>query len=433
MNCFKRLISYAGLLSAALVLSACSDEQAPPSAGPKAGPPVTVAEVIHQDIIEWDEFTGRLEAPETVSLRPRVSGFIDEVLFTEGALVEEGDPLFRIDARPFQAEVNRLKADLVAAQSALAFAKSQYERAQRLVKQKALSQETLDSRRADFQQARASVSSVQSALDAAELDLDFTQVTSPIKGRVSRALVTKGNLVAAGQNELTTIVSTEKLFAYFDADENTYLDYVDRVQSGARQSSRNHRTPVMMALANESEFLHYGYIDFVDNQIDPQSGTIRARAVFDKPKAGVIPGLFARIRIAASASYNGILIDDKAIGTDLNSKYVLVMDENNTVQYRAVTLGDRLGELRLIQKGLEKGEVIVVNGLQRVRPGTPVTPERSPMASQVVLDKLMKQQEMLRSPIDALEASPSDTTKVNSKELDSSAVDEAMTVPTAEK
>lgn len=357
--------------------------------GPQAvSPEVSVARVIHRSVTEWDEFTGRLQAPESVELRPRVSGYIADVNLQEGEIVTEGELLFQIDSRPFAAEVARLRAELVSAKSALALAQTQFTRAEKLVSTRAIAREELDNRKANLQQARASVDAVSAALSLAQLNLDYTRVTAPISGRVSNALVTRGNHVNAGDSVLTTIVSTDKVYAYFDADEQTYLNYAKLAKAGSRPSARESRNPVSMALANDLSFPHEGYIDFVDNQVDPQSGTIRGRAVFDNREGQFIPGLFARIRLIGSASYDGILIDDKAVGTDLNNKFVLVLDDNNAVQYRSVVLGEKLAGLRIIKSGLAPGDVIVVNGLQRVRPGTEVSPQQVSMTSDDTLQEL---------------------------------------------
>ncbi|GLR71004.1 efflux RND transporter periplasmic adaptor subunit [Agaribacter marinus] len=351
-------------------------------------PQVTVAQVVNERLTEWDTFTGRLEAPETVNLRPRVSGYIDQITFEEGAYVEAGQTLILIDDRPFKAEVKRFEASLASAHAQLRLATSEFERASNLITQKAISAELLDSRAAQLANAKAQVASVSASLELAQLQLSYTRIDAPISGRVSNALVTKGNYVNAGQSTLTTLVSTEKVYAYFDADEQTYLNYVKLSCEGSRPSSRTHENPVVMSLANENDFPHQGYIDFVDNQLNPRSGTIRGRAVFDNSNDTFIPGLFARIKLIGSATYEGILIDDKAIGTDLNNKFVLVLNDQNTVEYRAVTLGEKVNGLRIIKSGLQPKEYIVVNGLQRVRPGTPVTPRKVDMASKATITAL---------------------------------------------
>ncbi|BDX06083.1 efflux RND transporter periplasmic adaptor subunit [Planctobacterium marinum] len=373
------------LALSALVISACGTHAQENTAPP--APQVSVAQVIEQRLTEWDEFTGRLEAPQSVELTPRVSGYIDIVAFEEGDMVNVGDPLFFIDNKPFKAEVRRLEADLMNAEAQYELATSEAQRAENLLVKNAISQELADSRRAQLKQAKARVQSVEAALELARLNLSYTRVAAPIAGRVSRADFTKGNYVTAGQSVLTNLVSTDKVYAYFEADEQTYLHYVKLAREGSRPSSREHENLVLMGLASDKDYPHQGYIDFVDNRINPTSGTIRGRAVFDND-GQFIPGLFARIRLVGSASYDGILIDDKAIGTDLSNKFVLVLDDNNQVQYRAVTLGEKLNGLRIIKSGLKAGEKIVVNGLQRVRPGAIVNPQVISMAETSQLQAL---------------------------------------------
>lgn len=378
------------LFAGVLALAGCDDSQ--PVQQIQTPPAVSVATVINERLTEWDEFTGRIQAPQTVDLRPRVSGYIDFVAFEEGSLVEAGDPLFFIDNRQFKAEVKRLTAELTDVKAQFELAKREYVRAQNLAKDNAISEEVLDNRLTRQRQAQAAVESVSAALELAKLDLSYTRVTAPISGRVSNALITKGNYVTAGDSVLTTLVSTHQVFAYFDADEQTYLKYTQLAKQGARPSSRDVENPVQMGLANDEGFPHEGVIDFVDNRVNIRTGTIRGRAVFDNSDGSLIPGLFARIRLIGSASYDGLLIDDKAIGTDLNNKFVLVLDDQNTVQYRRVTLGEKVGGLRIVKDGLQPGETIVVNGLQRVRPGSPVTPQNVAMASEEQIDSLQAMQ-----------------------------------------
>jgi multidrug efflux system membrane fusion protein len=380
---------------AAVVLAACGQpEAAGAGAAPKA-PTVDVATVVELRITEWDEFTGRLQAPETVALMPRVSGYLDKVLFTEGALVKAGDLLFQIDDRAFTADVNRLQAELQSAISQQQLANSDYQRAEQLRSQKAIAEEVLDARRARKDQSASQVAAVKAALTKAELDLSHTQVRAPISGRVSNALITAGNYLQAGQSQLTSIVSTDRMYAYFDADEQTYLKYVQLAATGKRGDSRSEASPVLMALSSDSDYRFTGALDFLDNSINPQTGTIRARAVFSNEDNSLIPGLFAKIKLVGSASYQGILIDDKAVGTDLNNKFVLVVDDKQQLQYRPVTLGEKVGGLRIVTSGLKASETIVVNGLQRVRPTMQVTPNTVKMATAEQLVSLQQQQQAL--------------------------------------
>lgn len=387
-------------------------------------PVVSVATVINETITEWDEFTGRLEAPQTVELRPRVSGYINAVAFAEGSLVKQGDLLFEIDPRPFQAEVDRLTADLRSSKARLDLAKRDLQRAKSLKRQNAISLEQVDNRESQLQQAQAQVESTTSALAIAKLNLSFTKVTAPINGRVSRALITEGNYVTAGQSLLTSLVSIDAVHAYFDADEQTYLKYISLANQGERPSSREQRNPVYMSLANEKDFPHSGYIDFVDNQVNPSTGTIRARAVFENENGKFTPGLFARIRVIGSGRYDGILISDRAVNTDLNNKYVLVVNGENKVEYRPVRLGPKLNGLRIVRDGLNASEQIVVNGLQRVRPGMEVNPEQVSMAKPEQLERLFAQQrrvgEMLTKWRDPKPEQTVDALKVDSQNLSSS-------------
>ena len=383
-------------LAAVLLLSACG--QAPQATQPMLAAQVSVAEVIEQPINEWDEFTGRLEAPESVDVRPRVSGFIDQVTFDEGSLVKKGDLLFQIDPRPFEAEVKRLDAQLQQARASQARTASEARRGERLRKSNAISAELADARASAAQEAQAAVAGIQAELDNARLNLSFTRVTAPIDGRVSRAEVTAGNLVTAGQSQLTSLVSTDKVYAYFDADERVFLKYVEL----ARQAGGQIRdaSPVYLGLSSEEGHPHLGRLDFLDNQVNPQTGTIRGRAVFDNADGRFTPGLYARLKLVGSSQYAAALIKDEAVGTDLGKKFVLVLGEDNSVNYRAIELGPKMEGLRIVRSGLAKGEKIVVNGLQRAMPGSIVEPQSVPMADSETLAALAR----LRHAVDARDA-----------------------------
>lgn len=381
---------------AALVLAACSNPEAAEEVPAPTPPEVSVAQVVHERITEWDEFTGRLQAPQTVHLIPRVSGYVEQVHFKEGALVSKGDLLVQIDPRPFETEVARLKAELQSAQSAALQADKEHKRAQKLSSQRAISAELLDSRLARQQQAAANVASVKAALKRAELDLSYTRITAPISGRVSYAEVTAGNYVTAGQSQLSSLVSTDKMYAYFDVDEQSYLKYVRLAEAGKRADTRNATgNPVYMALADDNSYQYVGQVDFVDNRVDEQTGTIRIRASFPNRDNELLPGLFARIRLVGSDSYEGILIDEKAIGTDLNNKFVLVVNSDDELEYRAITLGEKVNGLRIVEQGLDANDHIVVNGLQRVQPSMRIDPQLVQMASSKQLVKLRKAQQLL--------------------------------------
>jgi multidrug efflux system membrane fusion protein len=376
---------------AVVVMTACG--RAPEVAQAPAAPQVSVAKVLEQPINEWDEFTGRLEAPETVEVRPRVSGQIDKVAFTEGALVKKGDLLFQIDPRPFQAEVNRLDAQVTQARATAARTDNEAQRGERLKASNAISAELAETRTSTAQEARAGVAAIQAQLDLARLNLSFTRVTAPISGRVSRADITAGNIVTADQTPLTSLVSTDKVYAYFDADERVFLKYNQLSRAGQRSQT----SPVYLGLSNEDGNPHLGQMDFVDNQVNPRTGTIRGRAVFDNSDGSYTPGLYARLKLVGSKTYDAVLIKDEAVGTDLGKKFVLVMDKDNKASYRPVELGPKLEGLRIVRSGLVKGDSIVVNGLQRVRPGSTVTPQDVPMASDATLAALAQQQRALEA------------------------------------
>lgn len=344
-------------------------------------PQVTAAPAIAREITEWDEFTGRLEPVQSVGVRPRVSGLISKVTFEEGSLVRQGQLLFQLDDRPFLTQVERLRAELAQATSARDRAASEMRRADRLAADNAMSLEERERRAGAATEAGAHVDAVAAALRAAELELEFTRVISPIDGRVSRALVTRGNLVSGGQGEatlLTTVVSVDPIYAAFAADEQTFLRYGDRVRQHGKGAS--HDLPIQMALADEETFPHAGTLQFLDNQLDPLTGTIAGRAMFRNADRRLTPGLFVRLRLPGTASYPGVLVEDRAVGTDLDRRFVLVVGKDQTIESRTVTLGPIVDGLRVVQKGLRAGELVVVNGLQRVRPGAKVNAAVATMA-----------------------------------------------------
>lgn len=335
---------------------------------------MSVAEVVQRDVVDWEEYTGRLEAVKRVEIRPRVSGYVLGVHFTEGAEVRKGQLLFQIDPRPFQAEVDQARRFLERARSQLVKAKGDLERGDRLLTARAISREEYDQRTAASREAEAAVRAATAALEAAALNLEFTRVSAPIAGRVSRAQVVEGNLVAGGSGNatlLTTIVSLDPIYAYFDIDERAFLRYAAQ----ARTAAANGGLPVALGLGSEAGHPHEGRLDFVDNGVDPQTGTIRARGVFPNADRRFTPGLFVRVKLPLSDRYPALLVNERAIGTDQGNKFVLVLDDRNTVQYRAVKLGPALDGLRVVREGLAAGDRVVVNGLQRVRPGMPVAPE----------------------------------------------------------
>ncbi|OQR28288.1 efflux transporter periplasmic adaptor subunit [Pseudomonas sp. Bc-h] len=377
---------------ALVVISACGKGPETAAQAPAAAK-VNVAKVLEQPVNEWDEVTARLEAPETVQVRPRVSGQIDSVAFTDGALVKKGDLLFQIDPRPFEAEVHRLEAQLQQAKAASVRSNNEAQRGERLRTNNAISAELADSRTTTAQESKAAVAAIQAQLDLARLNLSFTRVTAPITGRVSRAEITSGNIVTADQTILTSLVSTDKVYAYFDADERVFLKYNQLARDGKRGAT----TPVYMGLSNEAENPHQGQMNFVDNQVNPRTGTIRGRAVFDNSKGEYTPGLYARLKLVGSGTYSAMLIKDEAVGTDLGKKFVLVVDKDNKAVYRNVDLGPKLEGLRIVRSGLAKDDRIVVSGLQRVRPGSPIDPQDTQMASAETLAALQQQRQALEA------------------------------------
>jgi multidrug efflux system membrane fusion protein len=362
-------------------VAACTRAEAQPGEPPL--PKVTVANVLERSVTEWDEFTGRLEAVDAVAVRPRVSGYVSKVTFTEGAVVRKGDLLFQIDARPFQAEVDRLRAERSRADAVVDRAESELQRADRLRAENAMSREEFDRRSAFARESKAQVAAVTAGLAAAELNLEFTRVTAPISGRVGRAIVTEGNLVSTGPGEatlLTTLVSIDPIHAHFDADESIFLKYEELARQGLRQNARSAKQRIEMELAGETDYPRQGELDFLDNRLDPSTGTIRGRALFRNPTGDLTPGLFVRLRLPGTSKYSGLLIQDRAVGTDLDKRFVFVVKPDRTIEYRPVTLGPLVDGLRVVRDGLKPGEQIIVNGLQRVRPGATVDPVVEPMA-----------------------------------------------------
>jgi len=374
-------LAVSGALLAALVgLSGCKSEA---NTAPQVpAPQVSVASALERDVTEWDEFTGRLEAVESVEVRPRVTGYIESVNFTEGSTVKKGDLLFVIDPRPYRAELSKAEAELARAMARSELAVSDEARSEKLLDIRAVSREEYDSRVNASREAQADVAAARAAVDSAKLNLEFTRITAPISGRVSKAVVTAGNLVTGGSNAatlLTTVVSLDPMYVTFEGDEQIYLKYNELSRRGERASSRDQANPVLMGLANENGYPHHGAMVFVDNQVDPRTGTIRARASFDNKDGFLTPGLFARVKLLGHNSYRAVLVDDRAIGTDQSQKFVYVIDAQNKVTYRPVQVGRLDDGLRIVEKGLQAGETVVVNGLQRVRPGVVVAPERVAM------------------------------------------------------
>jgi multidrug efflux system membrane fusion protein len=366
-----------GAAGVAILIAGCSDAtgkaDAPPSAAAAGGPPVSAAVVVEKQIAETQEFSGRLEAIDRVEIRPRVSGFITAVNFKPGAEVKKGDVLFVIDQRPYQAEYDRAEAAGKSARAKADLAKIELARAERLLGDKAIAQREYDERVSGVKELDASARASEAQAQTARLNLAYTKVTSPIDGRVSKAEITLGNLVDASA-VLTSVVSMDRIYASFDGDEETYL----RV---SKDSHAGRPVAVHVGLVGEEGFPHEGKLEFVDNQLDSRTGSVRMRATFENKDRGMAPGLFARVQIGGGNAKNALLITDRAVGTDQSRKFVFVVDKAGKAEYRAVTLGPVVDGLRVVRSGLKPGEKIVVNGLQRVRPGAPITAQTVPMVA----------------------------------------------------
>jgi membrane fusion protein, multidrug efflux system len=355
------------------VISGCSGQAA--ETGMPPPPEVSAAPVLVKQVSQWDDFSGRVEAVENVDLRPRVSGYIDRVNYEEGQEVRKGDVLFTIDSRSYRAELARAQADLARARSQAELGRSEAARAKKLSELQAISTESYEQRRSAAAEAQANVAAAQAAVDAARLNLEFTQVRAPISGRAGRALVTAGNLVSAGDSAsvLTTLVSLDKMHVHFDTDERTFLHYAELARKGERPSENGAGVPVQVGLVGEEGFPHTGVVDFLDNQVDPATGTIRARALLDNADRAFTPGLFARVRVLGSGEFKAMLIDDKAVLTDQDRKYVYVVDAKGQAQRKDVQLGRTANGLRIVESGLANGDKVIVSGVQKVFfPGMPV-------------------------------------------------------------
>ncbi|MCK9619254.1 MAG: efflux RND transporter periplasmic adaptor subunit [Methylobacter sp.] len=368
-----------GLLAIALAtMIGCGNND---ESGAKQGQPpgVKVALPLSQEVTEWDEYTGRIEAVNSVDVRARVSGYLEKVNFKAGDKVHKGDLLFLIDPKPFTAQLNYAVAELERAKSRHELAKNDLARAERLFRAKAISEEEHDARSKGLRETLAAVQSAEANVSTARLNLDFTQVRSPIDGRIGRELITAGNVVNGGGGDatvLTFIVSTDPVYVYVDADERSVLKYRRQAKEGGRGSLGEEQTPVELAVADELSFPHQGYLDYISPREDAATGTVTLRGVFANPDELLSPGFFARMRIRASAPYPAILLPDRAIGTDQAQRFVWVVNKDNQVEYRTVVLGAHIGQSRVIAEGLKPEEWAVIEGIQKLKPGIKVTPER---------------------------------------------------------
>ncbi len=379
MTC-RRTAGVSLALSAALLAGACelgqpgrSDAaaEAPPP------PPVDVAAPLVMEVVEWDEFTGRFEASQYVELRARVSGYLDEIHFEDGQIVDRGELLFTIDPRPFEAQLSRAEAEARRIETQLANIVREVRRGERLLKSDAISQETVEERRAEMTAAQAQLEAARASIRSAELDLEFTRIRSPIEGRISDRKVDVGNLVSGGTSDstmLATIVAMDPIYFVFDASEADFLKYVRLGREGKRPSSRSVANPVEVRLMDESGWPHKGSMDFVDNALDPNTGTMRARAALENPDGFLTPGVFGRVRLPGSGRYEAVLIPDSAILYDQSDTIVYKVDEAGTVSVQRVQLGPMSHGLRIVREGLGAEDRVIVNGVQRARPGGKVAP-----------------------------------------------------------
>ena len=364
----------------AVALCGCSDKPAQP---PAAAAPVTVAQPVKRTVTDWDEFTGRFEAVEEVQVRARVGGFVTSVEFRDGAFVKAGDLLYVIDSRPFEAVAEQAEGQLADARAKAELGKRELDRALTLNQTQAVADSIVDQRRQTLQAANAAISQADGALKAAQLNIEFTHVLAPISGRVSRHLVSVGNLVQGsdgGATLLTSIVSLDPIYIYFDMDEATYVRNNRLYFEGKRPSSRDTPNPVQVTLTGETKPSHDGKMDFVDNRLDVSTGTLRGRAVIPNKDYSILPGEFGRVRLIGSSPYEALLIPDSAIATDQSRKIVFVVRDDDTVEARAVTLGPLDDGLRVIREGLKPEDRVIVDGIQRARVGAKVSPHAAKAA-----------------------------------------------------
>ncbi len=370
--------------SAALLAAAC--QKAAPGQPGGAPPPsaVTVNQPLFKDVVEWDQYQGRLDAVESVEIRARVNGYLQSINFKDGDEVKKGDLLFVIDPRPYQAELDRAEADLLQARTRFELASNDLQRAGRLLKAKAISEEEADSRSKAEREAAAAIQSSLASVEMTRLNVEYTRITAPISGRIGRKMMTEGNLVNGNQGQssmLATIVSMDPIYCYFDVDENAILKYQQLARAGQQDELTDGKVKCEIELGNESGFPHKGLLDFVDNRLDPATGTLRVRGIFSNPDRVLQPGFFVRARVPGSSKYPALLIPDLAVGTDQSQKFVFTVDDSGTVQYVPVTLGPLIDGLRVVRAGLHSNDWVVVNGLMTIRPGAKVNPAREALNS----------------------------------------------------
>jgi RND family efflux transporter MFP subunit len=379
LGCLLQAIILFSLLAA----SGCGRGQ-PPAAPP--APTVTVNRPLQREVVEWDEFTGHLESPQYVEVRARVSGEMVDAPFKEGAVVQKGAVLFVIDKRPFEADFQSKQADVLTAQAQLDLANIQLKRSNQELKSNAVAQADVDNAVASVKQAQAVLDGAQAALETSRLNLEWCDVVAPITGRVSKKIVTPGNQITGGSGQttlLTTIESIDPMYCYVDVDERSVLKYAQLDREKKRVSAQHALVPTYLQLANETTFSHRGLVDFVDNKVDPQTGTRQARGVFPNPGEYLTPGLFARVRVAGSGRYVALLVPDSAVGTDQSVKFLLIAGAKGVVERRTVELGALFGELRAIAAGITADDLVIVDGLVTTVPGSTVNPVEKPVPAEL--------------------------------------------------
>jgi membrane fusion protein, multidrug efflux system len=370
----RKVLGRLSLIATPLLLLGCQEQKAvelPP-------PVVTVTQAVEKKVQDWDEYTGRLAPIGTVEVRARVSGYITEVKFVDGDLVKKGQPLFIIDPRPYQADYDRAKAEVDKADAALTLAGAEFERARQLREKGVTAAGDFDQRAATYRQATGAAQSARADLEAAKLNLEFCTIRAPIDGRVGLANVTVGNLVSAdGKDPLTTIVSTNPVYAYADVDERSLLRYTRNYLAGKKgpEDADEVKAPIQLSLQDEKDFPHTGYIDFIDNRVDPSTGTIRLRGVFDSENGLLAPGLFVRVRIPAGNPYEAVLVPERSVASDQGKRYVVLVEKDDVAEFRPVELGTLSEGQQVIKSGVKAGDTVVVDGLLKVRPGEKVNPK----------------------------------------------------------
>ena len=377
-----RVIAAAAVLAA--LATACRPAQSGPPPGPPPAPAVTVQRPIQKEVTDWDEYPGRMQATEMVDVQARVSGYLQSINFKDGAEVKKGDLLFVIDPRPYQAELDRALADVQQARSHLELMSNDVIRAERMLSSKAISEEEADTRRSSTRMAASEVAMAEASVETTKLNMDYTRITAPISGRIGRKMITEGNLVNGNQGQTTvlaSIVSLDPIYCYFEVDEQSILKYQKMAREDKSENISDGKVICELELANETGFPHKGTLDFVDNQVDPSSGTLRLRGAFPNPDRVLQPGFFARVRVPGSVKYPALLIPDLAVGTDQDQKYVSVVNATNVVEFRVVSLGPISDGLRVVRNGLHPDDMVIVNGLMSARPGVTVKPTLAGLAA----------------------------------------------------